>query len=271
MNIHWRVRIDAPHPMSYLAFMLGMLEQVERTDGPEPALWAGPVDLDHCEPEHRAYWANWNPVLETFENAIRKQIDVDLSPILAKSFSLDHSDVRRIADCMLAGRRAALMAEEQVADARAAPILAKFPIKPASALVFFVKLAFREASPAASENALNRQVAAYLSRGIPRGQTRQYAITRNHVDRACKSFLNALGGQVNSCRSECGQDLVIEAVFFLWQGKLKAVETIGAAAMKQPSLRGKTGADLVEAIERSHGVQPTFYRVLNRQRMAWPA
>jgi hypothetical protein len=259
----WRARIDAPHSKSYLAFVLGFHELVERVDGPPPVLWMGPVDLDSVPRLQRAYWANWNPVLQAFEAQMRSDVDGQLSAILRPGLTCDHPAVRPLADTMLEGHRAALLAEDAVGTRRSAPVLARYPIKPIWAFVFFVKVKFRHATPTASENALNTKVAEYLSQGIPRGQSRQYAITRNHVDRAAKRFLESLRGRVNSNHTLESRDRVIQATFLMWDKRLAAIEEIARAAAAEQAFRGKTGTDLVTAIDRSYGAHRTYYRVLD--------
>jgi hypothetical protein len=263
----WRARLDEPHPKSYLAFILGLHGLVERVDGPQPVVWDGPVDLEKVPGAKRAYWEHWNPVLTAFEDAMRSAVNERLVDVLRPGLSCDHPDVRPLADVMLEGHREQLRAEHAMLTQRSEPILARYPIKPVWAFVYFIKSGVRPAMPGASENAVNTKVAEYLSQGIPSGHARKFAVTRNHVDRACKGFLRSLGGRVNSSHTRERRDRIIEATFLMWSTRLETIETIARAASREKMFRGKTGADLVAAIEQVHGVHRIYYRVLEGEHL----
>lgn len=267
----WHARLDEPHPRSYLAFIMEFHDQVERVDGSPPNYWIGPVDLSQVPTSARSYWTNWNPVLQAFDEAMRATMVERLGAILAPGLTYDHPAVEPLFEVMVEGHRAALIAEDIAATFRVAPLLSRYPVKAIDAFIFFVKSELRHKMPGASENALNAAVAEYLSHGIPSGQARKYAITRNHVDRACKRFMQSLRGRVNSAATADGREKIIEATFLLWSMRLATIEAIARAASSRPEFRGKTGSELVAAIEKAHGAHKTFYRMLERQDVRWRA
>lgn len=257
------VLVNDPHEKTRLALYLRADKLIAAQEA-EPPLRSGPIDLDPLVGAERLYCAQWNPILEQLQIALRdsvaKQIDAMAKPGLVGRY--DHPLVKPVFDELLEGRRARLSDADQVRLGLEA--IDRDRMRPARAIVYYVKYGFRDQNPGKSDDALNVLTAAYLSHVKPtQGRiAEKEGTSRSHVRRAeqaCKAWLHR---RVNATPDPALRDLIIRAFDQFWSLRVGALLGIEQAALKDERYRKLGGAALADAIERDGGMYRAFIRVL---------
>lgn len=267
-----QTRSTDPHPRSFFAFGLNLMERLA-ADEPPP-LWLGPVPTENLDADTAEYFARHNPLLAAAEAGLRAMIIDDLRALGVSDDRLSDPDDRQVAafvDRCLTSHKVAL----DIAEKRAMASPSAHPrVKTNWLLVGSLCSSLTHQMPGASKNAVRNRAAGILNDGIPGYDLRVRGVTRDHVLRNETAFTSALlaRGTGMSCRVGKERALELTASYaFAAINQVEQARTIYAEARATKEFAGLHGLELAEAICDRHDIFECFARVeriLQRQRAA---